>query len=153
VIGGKGDYLAKLKNKVNKSGLSDNIEFTGFLSEEEKADLLRRAWIFVTMAEKEGWGITVIEANAAGTPAVGSDVPGLQDSIKDGVTGYLVPLGNEKILAETIKKLIQNKDHLKKLSSNALDWSTNFSWDKSAEYFLEKVAEWYPSLKTKIKTE
>jgi len=147
IIGGKGDYQDNLKQHVNKLGLQNHVEFTGFLTEEEKAELLGKSWLFVTMAEKEGWGITVIEANAMKTPAIGSDVPGLRDSIRNGETGHLVPLGDSKILAEKINFLINNKRELSLLSSNAYEWSENFSWDKSVDHFLHKVYEWYPQLK------
>lgn len=149
IIGGKGDNSINLQNIVKNRGLTKYIEFTGFLTEEEKAELLSRAWIFVTMAEKEGWGITVIEANAAATPAIGSDVPGLRDSIKNGETGYLVPLDSSEELAEKIISILTDKDRLETLSSNALKWSKKFTWDSSANYFLEKIVEWYPKLKSK----
>ena len=147
-IGGKGDYVDILKDKVQELNLEKIVKFTGFLSEQEKASLLGRSWLFITMAEKEGWGITVIEANAMKTPAIGSNVAGLRDSIKDGETGHLVPLNNSVKLAEKIKELINDEDKLSKLSENAYNWSKNFSWDKSATYFLEKVCEWYPQLKS-----
>lgn len=150
IIGGQGDYSDKLKEQVDRLKLENNVEFTGFLTEEEKVELLGKAWLFITMAEKEGWGITVIEANAKKTPAIGSDVPGLRDSIKNGETGYLVPLGDSKKLAEKIKVTIETKKELDKLSNNAFEWSKKFSWDKSAVHFMEKVQEWYPELKTKI---
>ncbi len=147
VIGGKGDYSDALKEQVEKLNLRKNVEFTGFLSEEEKAKLLGKAWAFVTMAEKEGWGITVIEANSMKTPAIGSNVPGLRDSIKDKETGYLVPLNDSAKLAEKIEVLLLNKTDLKRISENAYNWSKEFSWDKSANHFLEQVYKWYPKLK------
>lgn len=153
IIGGKGDHLTKLQEKAAKLNLLNHIEFLGFLTEEEKAEILGKAWIFSTMAEKEGWGITVIEANAMGTPAIGSNVPGLRDSIQHNETGYLVPLNSAKQLAEKIKLLITNKSELERLSNNSLEWSKNFTWDKSAKVFLEKVVEWYPKLKYKLKSE
>ena len=123
----RGDNTLKLKNKVKNLSLMKNVEFTGYLTEEEKANLLAKAWIFVTMAEKEGWGITVIEANAVYTPAIGADVPRLRDSIIDGETGYLVPLGDEKMLAEKIKQLILNKNELSTISKKAHIWSKKYS--------------------------
>ena len=148
IIGGKGDYLDKLKEKVEELNLQKVVKFPGFLSEEEKASLLGRSWLFVTMAEKEGWGITVIEANAMKTPAIGSDVPGLRDSIKHGETGYLVPLNQPDKLAEKIKEVINDKNELSRLNENAFNWSKNFTWDKSAADFIEKVYDWYPQLKS-----
>ncbi len=147
VIGGKGDYLPELKNQVAKLSLEKYVEFKGFLSEEEKAKLLGKAWLFVTMAEKEGWGITVIEANAMKTPAIGSNGPGLRDSIQNGETGFLVPLNNSEKLAEKIDNLLIDKTELKRISENAFKWANNFTWEKSANHFLEQVKTWYPNLK------
>jgi glycosyltransferase involved in cell wall biosynthesis len=150
IIGGKGDNLESLKLQVTKLNLNKNVEFTGFLTEQEKADLLSKSWLFVTMAEKEGWGITVIEANSVKTPAIGSNVPGLKDSIRNGETGYLVELGNTTELAKKIINLLENKEELTRISKNSYEWSKKFSWDNSADYFLSKICEWYPQLKSKI---
>ena len=146
-IGGKGDKSETLKLQVQKLGLEQNVEFTGFLTEEEKAELLGKSWLFITMAEKEGWGITVIEANAVKTPAIGSNVPGLRDSIQNGETGFLVPLGNSSALAEKIRILLSDQSELERISKNAHEWSKKFSWERSANFFLDKVIEWYPQLK------
>ncbi len=146
IIGGSGDHLKNLKEYVTKLSLEKHIEFKGFLSEENKAKLLAQAWVFVTMAEKEGWGITVIEANAMRTLAIGSDVPGLRDSIKNNETGFLVPLNESKKLSEKIETLFLDKDELNKISKNAYHWSQEFSWDNSANHFLKQVKIWYPNL-------
>ncbi|MCP5063361.1 MAG: glycosyltransferase family 4 protein [Ignavibacteriae bacterium] len=146
IIGGSGDHLENLKKYVIKLNLQNHIEFKGFLSEEEKAKLLGQAWVFTTMAEKEGWGITVIEANAMRTLAIGSDVPGLRDSIKNNETGFLVPLNDSKKLSKKIEQLFLDKKELNKISDNAYNWSQEFSWDNSANHFLEQVKEWYPNL-------
>ena len=150
IIGGKGDNLDELVNLVKELKIDPYVEFTGYLSEEEKADLMAEAWLFVTMAEKEGWGITVIEANAVKTPAIGADVPGLRDSIRNGETGRLVPLNDVSALAKTIKHLILNQEELENMSTNAYKWSQNFSWETSADNFLNGIAKWYPELKSKI---
>lgn len=148
-IGGKGDHIPKLKNYVEKKGLGDNVEFLGYLSEEEKAEEMGKSWLFVTMAMKEGWGITVIEANATGTAVVGSNVPGLRDSIKDGYNGKLVEPENTEALAETLIELLTNEEKLKTMSKNAKEWASQFTWDASADSFLHKVFEWYPELMDK----
>jgi glycosyltransferase involved in cell wall biosynthesis len=77
----------------------------------------------------------VIEANRCGTPVVGYDVRGLEDSIINGKTGILVKDGDVKKLAEVISNLLNDEETRKKLSRNALEWSKKFSWDKSAEEF------------------
>ena len=139
VIAGKGDNYKELIELSKELGIFDSINFVGEVSEEEKVKLLQKAWVFVTPSEKEGWGITVIEANACGTPCIAYDVPGLRDSIINGKTGILVKEdGNIKALAEAIVKILLDEELREKLSKNAIEWAKRFSWDRSAEEF-EKV--------------
>ncbi len=139
VIGGKGDNLNNLENLVKMKNLEGNVKFLGFLSEQEKAKYLGKSWIFVTLAMKEGWGITVIEANAMKTPVIGANVEGLRDSIQNGKTGFLVNSEDKKEVAEKIIQLLENKRLRDELSENAFVWSKNFTWEKSADNFLEKI--------------
>jgi glycosyltransferase involved in cell wall biosynthesis len=145
-IGGRGDYEETLKKIVAEKGLQKHVKFLGFLSEKEKAEELGKAWVFVTLAMKEGWGITVIEANAMGTPVVGSDVQGLRDSIRDYETGFLVNMDDKVQIAEKIGELLSNDDLRKEFSANAKIWAKKFTWENSAEHFIKKVKEWYPQL-------
>jgi glycosyltransferase involved in cell wall biosynthesis len=147
-IGGTGDHVSNLQKYVAEKGLVKNVEFLGYLSEEDKAKEMAKSWLFVTMALKEGWGITVIEANAAGTPVIGSNVPGLRDSIKDNVTGRLVDLNNSDKLANVLIELLSDKIKLNTMSVEAKRWASKFTWDASAEHFLTKITEWYPQLKS-----
>ena len=149
IIAGTGDNESSLKNYVHTKNLEKNVKFLGYVTEKEKAELLGKAWLFVTMPLKEGWGITIIEANAMGTPAIGADVPGLRDSIKDNETGLLTPYNNAELLSEKIFRLIKDGKERERLSQNAKNWASKFSWDSSAEHFLRKVPEWYPQLKEK----
>jgi len=136
-IGGTGDNVPELEKLVKKLNLTGKVKFLGFVTEKIKLETLKRATLFVTMPEKEGWGITVIEANAAGTPVIGSDVPGLRDSIQHKKTGILVPLNDIHFLAAIIVALLNDKEKLKELSKNAINWANNFSWDVSAKLFIE----------------
>ena len=108
---------------------------------QEKIEVLSRAWVFVTPSMKEGWGITVIEANDCGTPAIGYNVPGLRDSIQDGKTGLLVPQGDIDKLVETIVSVLTNEELREQLSRNALDWASGFTWDNSTEAFSRVLME------------
>ena len=137
VIAGKGNGYKHLIPLSMILGL-DSIEFRGVVSEEEKIKLLKEAWVSVTPSTKEGWGITVIEANACGTPVIAYKVPGLRDSIRHGYNGLLVENGNIKALSNAIINLIEDNDLREELSRNAKEWAKQFNWDKSAERF-EKV--------------
>ena len=79
------------------------MEFPGFVSEEEKLQLFRRAWVHVLTSPKEGWGITNLEAAACGTPTVASDSPGLRDSVVDGRDGLSRPPRGRGALADRIR--------------------------------------------------
>ena len=139
-IAGSGDAENELMALVNGLGLESSVTFSGFIDEEEKAELLGSAWVFVTPSSKEGWGITVIEANACRTPCIAYDVPGLRDSVVDGKTGLLVERGDVRVLAEAIVKVLEDGELRKRLGENALKWAEKFSWDRSAEEFM-KVME------------
>jgi len=66
-------------------------------------DLLSQPHAYcINTSAKEGWGLTVIEANACGTPTVSSNVQGLRDAVVDGETGLLYEYGNREQLAEKI---------------------------------------------------
>jgi glycosyltransferase involved in cell wall biosynthesis len=84
---------------------------------------------------REGWGVSVIEANAMGTPAIGYAVPGLRDSIVEGVTGALVRPFDYVAMAGAAKLLIGDQGNLEKMSRNCLDWARKFSWDDAATAF------------------
>ncbi|MFC1893870.1 glycosyltransferase family 4 protein [Chloroflexota bacterium] len=140
IIGGKGVY-SELKELVAELQLESAIHLVGEVSEGEKVEILQNSWAFVTPSMKEGWGISVIEANACGTPAIAYDVPGLRDSIRDGETGLLVSPGDIEELAKTIVRLLNNRELRIKLSQNALIWARGSSWEKSAEEFDKVLSE------------
>jgi len=71
---------------------------------------MQHAWIITSTSMIEGWGMTVTEAAACGTPCIAYDVPGLRDSIIDGRTGILVKKnGSIKRLAETMIEVLKDK--------------------------------------------
>ncbi|MFQ6126431.1 MAG: glycosyltransferase family 4 protein [Candidatus Heimdallarchaeota archaeon] len=136
IIAGRGEYK-ELYELVQKLGLSHSVKLTGPTSEEEKIEILRRAWVLIATSMLEGWGIIVLEANLCGTPCIAYDVPGYRDSIKNEETGLLVPYGDiEKLALATIRVLGDEKLR-RKLRRNALRWASNFSWDRSAREFME----------------
>lgn len=130
IIAGRGDDEPNLRKQVSDLRLENKVEFLGFIPEKEKVKLLQSAWCFVTPSSKEGWGVSVIEANACGTPCIAFDTEGLRDSIVKDKTGYLVSTQNE--MTEKIIKILENKVVRERLSKSALKWSKNFDWEKSA---------------------
>ncbi len=130
VVVGEGAARSALEQRAHALGLGDAVRFTGFVPEEEKIAWIRRATVVVNCSEKEGWGLTVIEANACGVPAVSSDVPGLRDSTRDGVTGLLYPFGDAAALAEAVVQLLTDEAAYARMSSAAREWAAGMTWDR-----------------------
>ncbi|MEK7571568.1 MAG: glycosyltransferase [Patescibacteria group bacterium] len=136
---GTGESHDALVTLVKKLEIEESIHFVGKVSESEKTDLFGQSWVAVQPSRVEGWGITVIEANACGTPVIASKVNGLQDSVVNGKTGMLVESGNVDQFAATMEMLIIDTPFRQQLSEGAERWATNFSWQKSSDEFYEII--------------
>jgi len=141
IIAGKGDDEARLKEICAGLKLGESVEFTGFITEEAKAELITSSWISAITSEKEGWGIVVIESNAGGLPVIGYDVEGIRNSISDNNNGFLIPSGNIEILASKIELLFRNEELRKSMSLKAVEWSKKFTWENTAEIFYKFAGE------------
>jgi glycosyltransferase involved in cell wall biosynthesis len=141
VVLGSGDYEKELRRVTDRLDLSDHVAFEGFVSQERKLHWLRRAWAAVFPSEKEGWGLTVIEANACGTPVIASDSDGLRDSVRDGETGILVEHGDIEALAREMARLLEDPRRRADLGSNAMKWAENFNWDSTARRMLQAMED------------
>ncbi len=140
-VAGAGPELNRLEALVQETGLSDSTTFFGKVSQEKKAELLSKAHLMLFPAVREGWGITVLEANACSTPAVGYDVPGLKDSISDGVNGILISAGDHQEMAARTLELLNDNNALQRMSRTAAEHSKGFSWDDSAGKFASFLEE------------
>jgi glycosyltransferase involved in cell wall biosynthesis len=114
---------------------SKDVTFFGHVSNEKKYELLSRAHIILVPAVREGWGLIVTEANAMGTPAIGYDVHGLRDSIRHDETGITIKERSPEAMAQQAILLLRDSNRLFKYSTNALEFSKQFSWDKTSSSF------------------
>jgi glycosyltransferase involved in cell wall biosynthesis len=138
-ICGQGDDRTRLEGLVGTLGLRDVVRFLGFVPEEEKRRLLRRAWAVVFPSPKEGWGISNVEAAACGTPALASDSPGLRESVQHGVTGYLVPHGDWRALADRMVALASDPALVERLGRGARAFAEGLSWEAAAQATLAQL--------------
>jgi glycosyltransferase involved in cell wall biosynthesis len=122
------------RNRLELSETKD-VTFHGYISDENKYDLLSRAHIILVPAVREGWGLVVTEANAMGTPAIGYNVHGLRDSIRHGETGISIMEKTPAAMAKEAILLLRDSERLSNYSKNALDYSRQFSWDNTVESF------------------
>jgi len=90
---------------------------------------------------KEGWGITNVEAAACGTPALASDSDGLRESVRDSVTGYLVPHGDSAALAKCMLALANDPGLVERLGRAAAQLAESLSWDAAARATLTHIEQ------------
>ena len=143
IIVGRGEPVAALERQVAQLGIGHAVELRGHVSEDEKVQLYQSARVFVNPSEKEGWGLTVMEAAACGVPAVASDSPGLRDSVRDEETGLLVPHGDPRACAAALVRVLTDQPLWTHLHAGAIAWSARFSWDAvtdEIEAMIERVA-------------
>ena len=135
-IAGTGPARDSLLAQVRRLGVEQIVSLPGRVSEDVKSDLLSRAWLTVAPSLAEGWGLTVLEANTLGTPAVAYDVPGLRDAVRNGRTGWLVPPGGGLSTA-VMCALEELEQPLRRrfFADQAQAWASTFSWDASADRF------------------
>ncbi len=140
---GDGEEKNNLKKLTKELGLTQKVTFIYNSTEQEKIGLLERSDILVMPSvvykkSVEGFGITFIEAASYGKPSIGGIFGGEGDAILEGKTGYLCDGNNLNTIYETLLKILNN-DHYKKLGTNALEFSKNFSWDKIVKKYIELI--------------
>ncbi|SDK58838.1 glycosyltransferase family 4 protein [Streptomyces indicus] len=115
------------------------VEFTGRVSEAEKHRLLCAAWMLLHPSAVEGWGLVVTEAATRGTPAIGFDVPGLRDSIEDGVTGILAR--GESSFAAAWCTLALSTERRRAFGKAAASRAARYRWSNTVRQFQAVAAE------------
>ena len=126
---GDGPFAAALHRQVERSELGAVVAFLGFLPAAEKVRRLQGAWAVLQPSPKEGWGLTVVEAAACGTPAVATDAPGLRDSVRRDETGLLVPFADDAAMADALVRMLSDAELRARLARAAVDWASRFRWD------------------------
>lgn len=115
---GKEDYLRDLEVMVRRYGLENSIDFLG--ARYDIPELLEKINILISASHvPEGFGRTIIEAQASGVPVIASRVAGTVELIQDGINGILFPPDDELALANAIIKLIKNPALADKIAQNA----------------------------------
>jgi glycosyltransferase involved in cell wall biosynthesis len=144
VLAGDGpelDHLRRLASSMPR------VDVLGRVSNEQKQELLARAWAVVSTSHHEGWGMSLMEGAAVGTPAVAVDVPGIRDAIDHMVTGMLVQDDDEHLPEVFGKALIHfANDNRRRLAMGeaARERAIQHSWERSVnswELVLHEAVE------------
>ena len=135
-IYGDGDEYEMLHNLIFQLQLVRNVRLCGITA--ELYHKMSEASCFVHSSINEGFGLVIIEAMSCGLPVVSYNCPcGPKDIITDEVDGYLVPTGDERMLAEKICSLIENPDKRAEMGAEAVKKSENYSVDKIIPMWMD----------------
>lgn len=126
---GPAEYQRYLTKLVRTLHLEDGVKFLGFVSPQEKIDLLARAHFVTYTSIKEGWGLVVPEANAVGTVGVTYNTAGVRDSNRHDETGMLSPQNTPQSLATTIITLYKDTKKYEALRKRAWEQVKSLTWE------------------------
>ena len=145
VVGGEADeptdgHEADIRRRVDALGLRDVVRFVGAQPQETLRDYYVAADVTVLPSYYESFGMVALEAMACGSPVIGSRVGGLATTVRDGVTGYLVPDGDADALAERIEMLVGDADLRFRLGREGVQWAARHRWPCVAEAICREYA-------------
>jgi glycosyltransferase involved in cell wall biosynthesis len=136
---GTGPERGALKALSHELGAEGWLRFEGRLDDEELVELYRHAWVVTSASHAEGWGMTLTEAAACGTPAVATRITGHSDAVADGITGLLADTPEE--LTRRLVEVLTDHELRARLSANALDRASTLTWDATAAGILQVLAQ------------
>jgi glycosyltransferase involved in cell wall biosynthesis len=137
-IVGTGPERGALKSLAHELGAEQWLRFEGRLDDDELVELYRSAWVVTSASHAEGWGMTLTEAAACGTPAVATRITGHADAVLDGETGLLADSTEE--LAAHLVQVLTDPVLRARLSAKALERASTLTWDATAAGLLQVLA-------------
>ena len=115
-MAGIGDYFNELSDYIKENNLNEKVILLGIVDKKQMHDFWRKQDVYFSCSDWEGHSISQCEGIAAGAVPVVTDVSGAEDDISDGITGYIVPVGDWEKLAERLLYLCHNRKTIKDMS-------------------------------------
>ncbi len=138
VIVGDGYEQQRLQQIVHDLDARDWVRLAGRVSNDELLWLYQRAWILASASSAEGWGMTITEAAACGTPAVVTRIAGHSDSVVEHKSGLMCNSSREMV--EKLSAVIDDDELRARLSEGALKHAAEFTWDATARNTFAPLA-------------
>jgi glycosyltransferase involved in cell wall biosynthesis len=113
-------YRAEAMRLVEESALTGVVRFPGSTTGQDKEALFARAWVLVVPSHSEGQPWVILEAMSAGLPVVATDTGAIAETVEDGASGFVVPVGDSETLARRVTALVQDRDLWKRMSEGSL---------------------------------
>ncbi len=146
VIVGEGPYRPRLEQHARDYGVREHVLFAGRVPfgllrpYYTMADVMIMATFDIPGHPTEGFGLSFLEANACGTPVIGTYTGGIPEAVEDGVSGLLVPPCDDEAIAEALLRLLTDREYARLLGEQGRQRAlTEFSWDHVARRLMEAV--------------
>lgn len=137
LIAGDGPDRSALENLAESLGIADRVRFLGTV--ESIAPYLKTSDALVLPSHSEGIPRVVMEAFAAGVPVIGTAIAGIQQLVEHEVTGFLVPVGDSRALAQALERIIALPDLSRSMATNARQVvTTKYSASRMASDFRQE---------------
>jgi D-inositol-3-phosphate glycosyltransferase len=132
------ECLDKLKDEV---GIQDLVVFLGSRAQDTLPYYYSAAEVCIVPSHYESFGLVALEAMACGTPVIASRVGGLQHTVDDGVTGFLVPAGDADALTARLRMVLCDRHLREQLAANARRKAQAYTWQLVADRILNLYEE------------
>jgi glycosyltransferase involved in cell wall biosynthesis len=139
LIVGTGAEREALDALVDELDAASFVRFAGRVDDDELVALYRSAWLVASTSVREGWGMTLTEAAACGTPALATRIAGHVDAVAEGRSGLLAD--DDAELARLLAKLCTDPNLRARLSAGALEHAAQFTWAATATRIMETLAD------------
>ncbi len=130
-IVGDGPQRTDLQALINNLSLTENVSLLGRITHEQLVSLYQSSWLLASASHSEGWGMTITEAAACGTPCVVLDNDGHRAAVRDNISGLIVPSLDDFSLAVT--RVLTDSAMRESLSRGALLRAESLTWDATAK--------------------
>jgi glycosyltransferase involved in cell wall biosynthesis len=141
VIGGDGELLGHYRDTAANLGLSQNVEFQGFIPDEKLPEFYNRCDAFVlpsVSSEQEGFGIVLLEAMASGRPVISTDIVGVAEDVKRFNAGRIVRLRDINALAQAILEILLDEELAREMGRRGRTLvEGKYNWKKIGRDMLE----------------
>jgi D-inositol-3-phosphate glycosyltransferase len=140
IIGGEPDAeptnmtaeMSRLQQLCDQQELDDLVAFLGRRGQDTLPYYYSAADVVVMPSHYESFGMVALEAMACGTPVIATQVGGLAFLVRDGVTGFHIPVDCPEALGERLVTLLEDHDLQAKMSRQAAEIAQNYAWEKIA---------------------
>jgi glycosyltransferase involved in cell wall biosynthesis len=136
---GDGPARRELEDRAHATGAA--VVFHGRLSDARRSEVLSTAWLTVSASDGGDWGLSLVEANAVGVPALARRVSGLRDAVRHGQTGWLVDESPDGLGNAVARALATLADPVvaATVAERARTWAAGFTWARTADGMLQAL--------------